>query len=66
MAKIPDTQSQIASASHPATTPPCLPEADIILRSEELFAAKTEIVILHNGERYRLRLTRRGKLILQK
>lgn len=49
-----------------ATTPPGGPETEIILRSEKLFAAKTEIVIVHNGERYRLRLTRRGKLLLQK
>ena len=39
---------------------------ELIVRSEDLFSARTEIVIVHNGERYRLRLTRRGKLILQK
>jgi len=66
MAESPDTQSQTILTIHSATTPPGGPEAEIILRSEELFAAKTEIVIVHNGERYRLRLTRRGKLILQK
>jgi len=39
---------------------------EIVLRSEELFMDRTEIVIVHKGERYRLRLTKRGKLILQK
>lgn len=31
-----------------------------------LFGDRKEIVIEHDGERYRLRITRRGKLILQK
>lgn len=43
-----------------------VPVADIIFRIEDLFAAKTEFVIVQNGERNCLRLTRRGKLILQK
>ena len=37
-----------------------------VVRSQELFGAAKEIVIEHEGERYRLRITRRGKLILQK
>lgn len=36
------------------------------IRSEELMAGAREIVILHNGETYRLRITRNGKLILTK
>ena len=32
--------------------------------SEALFAGRREIVILHNGREYRLRLTQTGKLIL--
>jgi hemin uptake protein HemP len=32
--------------------------------SERLFAGRREIVILHNGREYRLRLTQAGKLIL--
>ena len=43
-----------------------VPVADIIFRIEDLFAAKTEFVIVQNDERNCLRLTRRGKLILQK
>jgi hemin uptake protein HemP len=41
-------------------------EPEVVVRTEELFGEKREIVIDHAGERYRLRITRRGKLILQK
>jgi len=34
--------------------------------SEHLFAGKTEVVIAHGGETYRLRLTRQNRLILTK
>ena len=34
--------------------------------SEALLKGARELWIDHNGERYRLRLTRKGKLILQK
>jgi hemin uptake protein HemP len=37
-----------------------------ILRAEELFGESREIWIELDGVRYRLRITRRGKLILQK
>lgn len=37
-----------------------------ILRAEEFFQGKREIWIEHDGKRYRLRITRRNKLILQK
>jgi hemin uptake protein HemP len=36
------------------------------VRSCELFGAEREIVILHRGETYRLRITRTDKLILTK
>jgi hemin uptake protein HemP len=32
--------------------------------SEALFGSRREVVILHNGREYRLRLTQNGKLIL--
>ncbi|MCZ2342807.1 MAG: hemin uptake protein HemP [Bacteroidales bacterium] len=41
-------------------------EAERVIRAEDLFQEKQELWIEHNGERYRLRITRRGKLILQK
>ena len=37
-----------------------------VVQASELFGKHREIVIEHDGERYRLRITRRGKLILQK
>lgn len=36
------------------------------ISSEDLFDGSREIVILHNGEAYRLRITARGRLILTK
>lgn len=37
-----------------------------VIDSAELFADRKEIHIRHGGELYRLRLTRNGKLILNK
>lgn len=42
------------------------PTPDRILRAEELFGPSREVWIDLDGVRYRLRITRRGKLILQK
>lgn len=44
------------------------PEAgpERVLRAEELFGNRREVWIELDGVRYRLRITRRGKLILQK
>jgi hemin uptake protein HemP len=36
------------------------------VKSEELFAGACEVVIVHGGAEYRLRLTRTDKLILTK
>jgi hemin uptake protein HemP len=37
-----------------------------VVSAQQLFAGEREICIEHEGERYRLRITRRNKLILQK
>jgi hemin uptake protein HemP len=37
-----------------------------VLDADELFAGRREVWIELDGVRYRLRITRRGKLILQK
>jgi hemin uptake protein HemP len=37
-----------------------------VVRAAELFGESREVCIEHDGVRYRLRITRRGKLILQK
>lgn len=42
------------------------PTATHVLTTEALFGEKKEIIILHKGESYRLRITRQEKLILTK
>jgi hemin uptake protein HemP len=44
-------------------TPPAVRK---VLRSEELFGSSREIMIRHNGQEYRLLVTKNGKLILIK
>lgn len=41
-------------------------ELETVIPAERLFGDKREVWIELNGERYRLRITRRGRLILQK
>jgi hemin uptake protein HemP len=47
-------------------TPPRPEETGRVVRAEELFGDRQEVWIELEGVRYRLRITRRGKLILQK
>jgi hemin uptake protein HemP len=42
------------------------PQTPPVIRAEDLFGERREIWIELDGVRYRLRITRRGKLILQK
>jgi hemin uptake protein HemP len=42
-----------------------LPES-LVVEARQLFQGSREICIEHDGVRYRLRITRRNKLILQK
>jgi hemin uptake protein HemP len=46
--------------------PPDKPINQPVISTESLFAGFREITIEHAGEIYRLRITRRNKLILQK
>ena len=48
------------------TSPPARDVAAHSIRSEELLRGGREVLIEHEGVFYRLRLTRNGKLILQK
>lgn len=41
-----------------------LPEPPSRVTSEALLGARRELLIVHNGREYRLRLTQNGKLIL--
>jgi hemin uptake protein HemP len=43
-----------------------VPNGTPTLTTEELFAGRDEIVLIHNGSAYRLRITRQNKLILTK
>lgn len=52
------------SADPAAESTPHQPER--VVRAEELFGEHREVWIELDGVRYRLRITRRGKLILQK
>ena len=58
MGRPPDTKSQ-GSPEKPR------PE-EAVLQASQIFGDRREVWIERNGERYRLRITRRGKLILQK
>lgn len=42
------------------------PAAKRQIDSEDLFQGRHEVIIVHGGEEYRLRITRAGKLILTK
>ncbi len=42
------------------------PSRATVVNAQQLFAGKREVVIEHEGVQYRLRITRRNKLILQK
>ncbi len=48
----------------PSSLVPTLSPSPKRLTSEELMGKAREIVIVHNGREYRLRLTQNGKLIL--
>ena len=50
----------------PEDPPPKPAEGATVIRSRDWFAASPVVVIEHRGERYQLRQTRSGKLILTK
>lgn len=53
------------AATNLAISAPVAVEREI-WKSEELLGGRKEVVILHGDQRYRLRQTRQGKLILYK
>ena len=64
-----DTQAEIAAASEPASdnamTTGIAPDVPVV-EASTLFGSHRQVVIGHNGCRYVLRITRHGKLILNK
>lgn len=63
---MPDKSSRDAGALvRPGAS--AMPPADVkVLEADALLAGAREILIAHRGDRYRLRLTQNGKLILTK
>ncbi len=57
-----DTDPEVDERDEPAEGE----ETARTIKADELFAGKREVWIDLDGVRYRLRITRRGKLILQK
>ena len=56
-----------SSDGHPTDHQSDSPQPGVaILTTEVLFGGKDEIILLHNGAPYRLRITRQNKLILTK
>jgi hemin uptake protein HemP len=51
---------------HPSPPKSDSPNQERLLPSEVLFQGQREVWIEHSGVRYRLRITRRNRLILQK
>lgn len=49
-----------------ATAPPVPPPPERVIQVSEWLKGQREIWIEHDGVRYRLRVTRRNRLILQK
>lgn len=57
-------EKERAREDNPAASPP--PQPVKLFRSEELFEGERVVCIEHAGAIYRLQITSRGKLILQK
>ena len=43
-----------------------VPPGQPVFATEQLFGPSNEIAIVHQGQTYRLRITRQGKLVLNK
>jgi hemin uptake protein HemP len=59
-------QTQIPSSVHSPAEPGTRTFLPGIIPTDYLFQGNQEILISHNGEHYRLRITKNGKLILTK
>jgi hemin uptake protein HemP len=60
------TLQQLMQAKSPATQSKGKPASYPVLNAQEVFRGYREVCLIHQGLRYRLRITRRNKLILQK
>lgn len=60
------TEDRLEQAGLPATRAQTIPAENKRWKSNDLFGESNEIEIIHAGALYRLRITRQGKLILNK
>lgn len=58
--------NEVQPLKQPELAPPPRKSQPRTIASSELLRGMSEVLIDHGGETYRLRLTRSGKLILQK
>ncbi len=63
MDEMPASLSEAQGSSEPAMPHAAQPA---VFSSQALFGGQRELLIMHNGEAYRLRITRQDKLILTK
>lgn len=63
-----DQDRKPVTPNEPETAPVTVPagQTQRIVESRELFRGGTEILIAHEGAIYRMKITRQGKLILNK
>ncbi|HEY9098374.1 MAG TPA: hemin uptake protein HemP [Thiobacillus sp.] len=59
-------QTPPTHAAQPTDKPASTPRPTGVIATDALFNGNQEILISHNGEHYRLRITKNGKLILTK
>ena len=62
----PDTETGSAGATVHDVSLDQIPEPGIVISLGSLMKGHRELIILHAGERYRLRITANDKLILKK
>ena len=69
-AELPNLMVEYTSNEPPSSDPqraePPIPQSYKLYRSEELFGGSRIVCIEHAGSLYKLQITSRGKLILQK
>jgi hemin uptake protein HemP len=56
----------VSEPAKPASPPAEAPKPEVVLEARELFRGRREVWIVYEGVYYRLRITRRNKLLLQK
>ena len=66
LSKRPNAVTNDRDLARPSEPPIQAGRAQRIIESRELFGSENEILISHDGAIYRMKITRQGKLILNK